>query len=370
MYSLVKSNWLFSCVRVLQVYLHTAPLCHIGGVSSAMAVLMAGGCHILIPKFDAKLAIAAIEQLHVTSFITVPAMMSDIISLIRIKETWEGKESVKKILNGGGGLSVELVKDATIFFSRAKLLSAYGMTETCSSLTFLTLYDPARENSGSFSQITGDDVGHRLVHQPGAVCVGKPAPHVELTISSEDSSRVGRILTRGPHVMLGYWGQISTEGSSSSDEGWLDSGDIGTMDDYGNVWLIGRSKGRIKTGGENVYPEEVEAIISQHPGVSGIVVVGLPDARLTEMVVACVQLRDNWRWTNSSFNPSTENKSQILSSDILREFCRDKHLTRFKIPKSFIVWKRQFPMTTTGKLRRDELRREVMSCMQFLPSNL
>jgi acyl-activating enzyme 14 len=70
-------------VRVLQVYLHTAPLCHIGGISSAMAVLMAGGCHILIPKFEAKLAITAIEQLHVTSFITVPAMMSDIISLIR-----------------------------------------------------------------------------------------------------------------------------------------------------------------------------------------------------------------------------------------------------------------------------------------------
>ncbi|KAI8524528.1 hypothetical protein RHMOL_Rhmol13G0156400 [Rhododendron molle] len=351
------------------VYLHTAPLCHIGGISSAMAILMAGGCHILIPKFEAKSAIAAIEQLHVTSFITVPAMMSDIISLIRTKEAWRGKESVRKILNGGGGLPVELVKDATKFFPRAKLLSAYGMTETCSSLTFLTLYDPTNDTLSHLSHITGD-LNYSLVQQPGAVCVGKPAPHIELKIISEDSSRFGRILTRGPHVMVGYWGQIATKASNTSDEDWLDTGDIGTMDDCGNVWLVGRSKGRIKTGGQNVYPEEVEAILSQHPGVSGIVVVGLPDTRLTEMVVACVQLRDNWRWSDSCFDPLTENKSQILSGDILLQLCREKHLTRFKIPKIFILWRKQFPMTTTGKLRRDEVRREVMSFMQFLPSNL
>ncbi|XP_058196951.1 2-succinylbenzoate--CoA ligase, chloroplastic/peroxisomal isoform X2 [Rhododendron vialii] len=351
------------------VYLHTAPLCHIGGISSAMAILMAGGCHILIPKFEAKSAIAAIEHLHVTSFITVPAMMSDIISLIRTKEAWRGKESVRKILNGGGGLPVELVKDATKFFPRAKLLSAYGMTETCSSLTFLTLYDPTKDTLSHLSHITGD-LNYSLVQQPGAVCVGKPAPHIELKIISEDSSRFGRILTRGPHVMVGYWGQIATKASNTSDEDWLDTGDIGTMDDCGNVWLVGRSKGRIKTGGENVYPEEVEAILSQHPGVSGIVVVGLPDTRLTEMVVACVQLRDNWRWSDSCFDPLTENKSRILSGDILLQLCREKHLTRFKIPKIFIVWRKQFPMTTTGKLRRDEVRREVMSFMQFLPSNL
>lgn len=74
---------------------------------------------------------------------------------------------------------------------------------------------------------------------------------------------------------------------------------------------------------------QVEAILSQHPGVSGIVVVGLPDTRLTEMVVACVQLRDNWRWSDSCFDPLTENKSQILSGDILLQLCREKHLTRY-----------------------------------------
>ncbi|XP_057465881.1 2-succinylbenzoate--CoA ligase, chloroplastic/peroxisomal isoform X3 [Actinidia eriantha] len=357
------------------VYLHTVPLCHIGGMSSATAILMVGGCHVLIPKFEAISAVEAVEQLHVTSFITVPAIMADIISLIsfwklfRKKEMWRGKEIVTKILNGGGGLSVEQIKDATVFFPRAKLLSAYGMTEACSSLTFLTLYDPTSDNLSQSFHINGE-IKSSLVHQPGAVCVGKPAPHIELKIITEDSSGVGKILTRGPHVMLGYWAQISPKTSDTCDEGWFDTGDIGKIDEYGNVWLIGRSKGRIKTGGENVYPEEVEGVLSQHIGVSSVVVVGVPDTRLTEMVVACVQLRENWRWVDSPSYCSAEKDNQTLTRGILQRFCIEKHLTRFKIPKIFLIWRKQFPLTTTGKLKRDEVRREVMSCMQFLSSNL
>ncbi|KAJ0017235.1 hypothetical protein Pint_11245 [Pistacia integerrima] len=112
----------------LQVYLHTAPLCHIGGLSSAMAMLMVGGCHVLFPKFEATSAVEAIEQHSVTSLITVPTIMADLITLIRKKETWKGKDNVKKILNGGGSLSAELIKDATKYFPKAKLFSAYGLS--------------------------------------------------------------------------------------------------------------------------------------------------------------------------------------------------------------------------------------------------
>lgn len=128
------------------------------------------------------------------------------------------------------------------------------MTETSSSLTFMTLYDP--NNGGCFQlhQMMNDK---NLNLVPGGVCVGKPAPHVELKISFLDSYQFGRILTRGPHVMLGYWGQIAADTSSSVDKDWLDTGDIGQLDAFGNLWLIGRSSGRIKSGGENVYPEEV-----------------------------------------------------------------------------------------------------------------
>lgn len=101
------------------------------------------------------------------------------------------------------------------------------------------------------------------LHEPRGVCVGKTAPHVELEINSEDVSHSGRILVRGPHMMLGYWGQIPTTNESvPCNGGWFDTGDIGRLDNDGNVWLIGRTNGRIKSGGENVYPEEVSIKLS------------------------------------------------------------------------------------------------------------
>ncbi|XP_031130052.1 2-succinylbenzoate--CoA ligase, chloroplastic/peroxisomal isoform X1 [Ipomoea triloba] len=351
------------------VYLHTAPLCHIGGISSALAVLMAGGCHILIPKFDAGLAVGSIHQHHVTSLITVPAMMADLVSFYSRKGAPEGSETVEKILNGGGALSVELITHAAKIFPRAKLLSAYGMTEACSSLTFMTLYDPTKESVRQQLQLNGVR-NSNLARQPEGICVGKPAPHVELRVCAEDSSHIGRILTRGSHVMLGYWGQTSNKTSDLAGENWLDTGDIGQIDNHGNVWLIGRSKGRIKSGGENVYPEEVEAVLSQHPGVSSSVVVGVPDSRLGETVVACIRLNGNWQWDDSSSNPSVSDMANYLSGDILRCFCKEKQLTGFKVPKRFILWRRnQFPVTSTGKIRRDQVRREVMSNMHLMISS-
>ncbi|KAF8031872.1 hypothetical protein BT93_D0939 [Corymbia citriodora subsp. variegata] len=349
------------------VYLHTAPLCHIGGLSSAMAMLMAGACHVLIPKFEAKLAIEVIEKQDVTALITVPTMVADLVSFLREKGAWKVKDSVKKILNGGGSLSINLIKEASNFFPRAKILSAYGMTETCSSLTFMTLYDP----HFSFSyQPPHFPVGTDLssVQRPQGICVGKPAPHVELRTDADDSIGIGKILTRGPHLMIGYWDQVRS--SVSNSHSWFDTGDVGSVDEHGQVWLIGRESGRIKTGGENVYPEEVEAILFQHPAVAGIVIVGIPEARLTEMVVGCIHVKENWLWSDKSHKLGAEKEEHFLSDEILRQYCRDRNLTGFKIPKTFIPWKKPFPTTTTGKIRRDVVRQEVVSYVRSIQSNL
>ncbi|KAJ6724095.1 OBG-LIKE ATPASE 1 [Salix viminalis] len=323
------------------VYLHTAPLCHIGGLSSAITMLMAGGCHVLIPKFEASLAMEAIKQHCVTSLITVPSMIADLVSLTRLKETWKGRHYVKKLLNGGGSLSAELIRDAIELFPRAKLLSAYGMTETCSSLTFMTLHDPTLQTPTQ-TLLTVDKTRSSAVHQRQGVCVGKPPLHVELKIGADEPSTIGRILTRG---------------------------DIGSIDDYGNIWLVGRQNGPIKSGGENIYPEEVEAMLLQHPGVLATVVVGIPEARLTEMVVACIKLRESWQWIDKICKQSAEN-NLTLSREILGIYCREKNLTGFKVPKLFILWRKPFPLTTTGKIRRDQVRREVMSHLQLFPKNL
>lgn len=131
------------------------------------------------------------------------------------------------------------------------------MTETCSSLTFMTLYDPTlTTHSQPLRTVDKPESISVLAYQQG-VCVGKPAPHVELKICVDGSSRFGRILTRGPHLMLGYWDKGFPKASYSSQKDWLDTGDIGYVDEYFNLWLIGRINGRIKSGGENIYPEEV-----------------------------------------------------------------------------------------------------------------
>ncbi|XP_047312939.1 2-succinylbenzoate--CoA ligase, chloroplastic/peroxisomal [Impatiens glandulifera] len=342
------------------VYLHTAPLCHIGGISSGLAMLMVGGRHILFPKFEASSTLKAIRQFRVTSFLTVPAIMSDIVSLTRRDKTLlNGMETVTKILNGGGGLSNDLIKEAINIFPRAKIFSAYGMTETCSSMTFMTLHDPTSTPPPHSS----------LGATAGGVCVGKAAPHVEIRIGSEghdtSSGGVGKILTRGPHVMLGYWGQTITNELNSNKDVWLDTGDIGMVDGSGQIWLVGRNKGRIKSGGENVFPEEVEGIISQHPGVDTCVVMGVPDQRFTEMVVACIKPKDKWKWVIGQ-----SNDENTLSANMIQQFCKQKNLTGFKIPRRFIVWTKPFPLTTTGKLKRDIIKEEVVSGMQYISSNL
>ncbi|GAB2229638.1 hypothetical protein Droror1_Dr00013886 [Drosera rotundifolia] len=352
------------------VYLHTAPLCHIGGISSAMAILMAGGCHVLMPKFESTAAIEAIERNHVTSFITVPTMMADLISVLRLKKTWEGTESVKKILNGGGSLAVKLLEDVISFFHNTKIFSAYGMTETCSSLTFMLLYNPQIENKQhDVKRIY--DVGSGFIPHLGGLCVGKPAPHIEIKVHYEPgSSDRGRILTRGPHVMLGYWGQSSSMATGLGEEEWFDTGDVGQIDDDGNLWLIGRRNGRIKSGGENVYPEEVEAVLLLHPGIHRVVVVGLAHRRFGEMVLACIQLKEDWEWSDKTVDDFASSRNFYLTSEILKQHCRDKDMTGFKVPKMFILWRKPFPLTSTGKLRRDQVKIEATQLLQSLDSSL
>ncbi|XP_072968598.1 2-succinylbenzoate--CoA ligase, chloroplastic/peroxisomal [Typha angustifolia] len=349
------------------VYLHTAPLCHIGGISSCISMLMAGGCHVLIPKFDAKSALEAIEGHKVTSFITVPAMMADLISYGRKGKTSDGGETVTKILNGGGTLSQDLIKGASCLFPHAAIVSAYGMTEACSSLTFMTLRNPRVEKSGEL--LPNKCVAESELHcqQQGGVCVGKAAPHIELRISGSHNDHflpsVGKILTRGLHLMVGYWDTTKPIALDSIEYGWLDTGDIGWISENGDLWLMGREKDRIKSGGETVYPEEVEAVLYGHPGIAKIVVVGVPDIRLAEKVVACVKIKDDWKWFDTKFNHLGDEK--VLSAEILRNYCRQRNLSRFKIPKTCMIWRKEFPVTTTGKIRREDVRKEAMSCMQL-----
>ncbi|RLN24269.1 hypothetical protein C2845_PM07G12590 [Panicum miliaceum] len=156
------------------------------------------------------------------------------------------------------------------------------------------------------------------------------APHVEIQIGMDGnnpiSSPTGNILTRGLHTMVGYWANNKVDSSDCVRNGWLDTGDTGWVDSAGNIWLMGRQKGRIKTGGENVFPEEVELVLSQHPGVARVVVVGIPDIRLGEKVIACVSIRDGWKWVGARAEHQGESKE--VSPQILLDHCGMKKLSR------------------------------------------
>ncbi|KAK4744198.1 hypothetical protein SAY87_010510 [Trapa incisa] len=120
-----------------------------------------------------------------------------------------------------------------------------------------------------------------------------------------------------------------------------------------------------------VFVMQVETILSQHPGVRGVVVLGVPEPRLSEMVVGCVQLEVEWQWSDKSFGDPPRNKNHnVLSGETLRQFCRRNNLTGFKIPRVFFQWKKPFPTTSTGKVIRGKLLDEVISILQPLHSSM
>jgi fatty-acyl-CoA synthase len=148
----------------------------------------------------------------------------------------------------------------------------------------------------------------------------------------------GELLTRGYSVMLGYWDDPERTAEAIDRARWMHTGDLATMDDEGYVNIVGRSKDMIIRGGENVYPREIEEFLYTHPEVADVAVIGVPDEKYGEEVMAWVQLREG-----SSLTP-----------DELREFCRGK-IAHYKVPR-YVEIVDEFPMTITGKVQKFKMR--------------
>ncbi|BBN13756.1 hypothetical protein Mp_6g06040 [Marchantia polymorpha subsp. ruderalis] len=412
-------------------YLHVATLCHIGGISSALSIVMVGGCHILLPKFEIQAAFRSIEEHNVTAMIVVPSLVSDMASY-HYNSARNPSEfvrprtfsSMRTVLNGAGSLSQDQLKAMQDIFPSAKIMSAYGMTEACSSMTFLLIHDPQKSAPESYNNLTSfnrtpkSSESWHTFHK-GGVCVGKPAPHVEIQIltrkpesylpgiiaknftsmeikgpdsksssrlpgfwdstrkmlfalggskqsqslirdralSSEEELVVGNVLTRGAHVMEGYWGRPDKTREALHADGWLDTGDVGWMDEAGRLWLLGRQKDVIKSGGENVYASEVERLLVKHPAVSSAAVVGVPDHRLGEAVTAMVRLKPDWVWCDGRMEAEDAmTAKQRTGEKLLRSYCQQQGLSRYKVPKFILMQEEAFPVTTTGKVKKDEVR--------------
>lgn len=282
------------------VYLHAAPLCHIGGLSSAHAALWAGATHVFPPSgsFKATEMLHLVRQHGVTCFIAVPTMLHDLL------QAWDAEPhqalvSVTRLLLGGGAVpGALLARAAAHLVPHATVTGTYALSEACSSVAFRTL-----AAAGAVSDIPREPRDGDEDLPPGAdasaasagVCCGLPAPGCLVRIAPG-----GEICVAGPQVMAGYWGDESASNSAlvPADGGvmWLHTGDVGRLDAAGRLWLLGRAADVIKSGGENVHAAEVEAALATHPAVASAVVVPVPHDRWGAAVAACVVLAPGATW--------------------------------------------------------------------------
>jgi fatty-acyl-CoA synthase len=205
---------------------------------------------------------------------------------------------------------------------------AYGMTETSPVSTQTSTHDPVERRVST---------------------VGRVLPHVESKIVDPDTGETvergvgGEYCTRGFHVMLGYWNDPDRTAEAIDDDGWMHSGDLATMDDEGYVNIVGRIKDMIIRGGENLYPREIEEFLLTHPMVVDVQVIGVPDEKYGEELMAWVQL-----------TPDAD-----IGEDELKEFCRGR-IAHFKVPR-YVTFVTEFPMTVTGKVRKVEMREKSIA---------
>ncbi|MFL5817331.1 MAG: AMP-binding protein, partial [Conexibacter sp.] len=204
----------------------------------------------------------------------------------------------------------------------------YGMTET----------SPVSTQTGP------DDLLEKRVST-----VGQVHPHVEVKVVDPETGTVlargerGELLTRGYSVMLGYWEDPERTAAAIDDDGWMHTGDLATIDDEGYVDIVGRSKDMVIRGGENVYPREVEEFLHGHPDIADVAVLGVPDVRFGEELMAWIKLR-----------PGAQ-----LSDDDVRAYC-DGRIAHFKVPR-YLKFTDEFPMTVTGKVQKFKMREAAIA---------
>eukprot|EP00891_Asterochloris_glomerata_P001619 jgi/Astpho2/1619/fgenesh1_pm.00028_%23_11_t len=343
------------------VYLHTAPLFHIGGLSSAVAMLMAGGRHIFAPRFSAAGAVALIRRHSVTATIAVPAMVADLAAAAGGGAPAAALDSVQRLLVGAGGMSAALQQQLRRLFPNAALLTAYGMTEACSSMTFQMLQEPAR-------------TGQRVPSTEQGVCVGRPPAGIEMAVlpagteagpgaagllHSSRAGAEGEVVTRGPHTLLRYWGMPAETAAVCLPGSWLRTGDMGSIDGQGQVWLRGRVKDTIRSGGETVHASEVENVLASHLAVRAVAVVGMPHCRLGEQVTAVVQLQPGWAWTGPQLPGQMlqqAEQAETISLEALQQHCRQAGLSPYKLPRAAFATQAPLPMNASGKVLKHQLK--------------
>ncbi|MFJ3905027.1 long-chain fatty acid--CoA ligase [Streptomyces sp. NPDC090025] len=322
---LTHGNLTWNAVNVLvdhdlvadETALVSAPLFHTGGLNMlALPVLLKGGACVLVESFDAGDTLDLIERHRVTFMFGVPTMFDQVARQSR----WPSADlSSLRLLNcGGAPVPTSLI--ATYQERGLTFVQGYGMTEASPGALFLDT-EHARVKAGSAG----------VPHFFTDVRVVRPDQ------SPVDVGETGEVLIRGPHVMAGYWG-LPEESAAAFRDGWFRSGDAARVDADGYVTIVDRFKDMIISGGENIYPAEVEDALLAHPDIAECAVIGIPDPKWGESARAIVVPRAG----------TAPEPAELLAA-------LHGRLAKYKIPKSLILVD-ALPRTASGKLLKHHLR--------------
>lgn len=301
------------------------PYFHIGGVIWHSVFFRRGASNVIMKSFDPKTTLQVIESEKVTSLCVVPTHIAALLDLPELNEY--DTSSLKRVKYVGSPMPTELLKRAIgiwgpIFFQ------AYGQTESGPDITFLK----EKEH----------DVLDKPSEQERLLSCGRPALDVHVRIVDDNGNDVpvgetGEIIVRSRHIMREYWNKPK-ETKKAIVDGWLHTGDIGRYDKDGYIYIVDRKEDMIVSGGENIYPREVEEVLYQYPAVLECAVFAIPDPKWVEAVHAVVSLK----------------KGVTATPEELIEFCK-KNIARYKAPKSIQIVQ-EIPKSATGKILKREMK--------------
>jgi fatty-acyl-CoA synthase len=311
------------------------PFYHCFGMVMGNLAATSHGAAMVIPApvFDPVATLAAVQAERCTSLYGVPTMF---IAELAVPEFDSfDLSSLRTGIMAGSPCPVEVMKQVINRMGMTEVSICYGMTET----------------SPVSTQTRMDDSIERRV-----ATVGRVGPHIEVKVIDPATGltvprgAAGELCTRGYSVMLGYWEQPDKTAEAIDAGRWMHTGDLAVMDDGGYLAITGRIKDMVIRGGENIYPREVEEFLYTHPDILDAQVIGVPDARYGEELMAWVRMRPG---------------APPLTADALREFCQGK-LAHYKIPR-YVHITDEFPMTVTGKVRKVEMREKSVEILGLTP---
>ncbi len=305
--------------------LHAAPLFHIAGSAMLFSITAYGGSHAIIPSFQPKTFLDAVEAYDATLSLLVPTMVGMLLQAPELAAA--NTSNLTRLIYGASPMTLAILKEAMLKMPETRFIHAYGQTELAPLATLL-----------------GSD--YHIPDSPKAAkirSVGQPMPLVEIEIVDEAGHEVprnvpGEVRVRGPNAMLGYWKKPEQTAAALKD-GWIYTGDGGYMDDEGFVYIVDRVKDMIITGGENVYSAEVEIAIMQFPGLAECAVIGVPDEKWGEAVHAIVVPR----------------AGEAPDPEALIAHCRSL-IAGYKCPRTVAVRAEALPKSGAGKIQKFELR--------------